>query len=51
MLGGFILGVAEAMTKGFISSQYSDAISFSILIIVLLIKPTGILGRRYRVKV
>ena len=51
MLGGFILGIAEAMTKGFISSQYSDAISFSILIIILLIKPTGIMGKKYRVKV
>jgi branched-chain amino acid transport system permease protein len=51
MLGGFILGIAETLTKGFISSQYSDAISFSILIIVLLIKPTGIMGRKYRIKV
>jgi branched-chain amino acid transport system permease protein len=51
MLGGFILGIAETFTKGFISSQFSDAISFSILIIVLLIKPTGILGRKTRVKV
>ena len=51
MLGGFILGVAEALTKGFVSSQYSDAISFSILIIVLLIKPTGIMGKKYSVKV
>ena len=51
MLGGFILGIAETFTKGFISSQFSDAISFSILIIVLLIKPTGILGRKLRVKV
>jgi branched-chain amino acid transport system permease protein len=51
MLGGFILGIAEAFTRGFISSQYSDAISFSILIIVLLIKPTGILGKKLRVKV
>jgi branched-chain amino acid transport system permease protein len=51
MLGGFILGIAETLTKGFISSQFSDAISFSILIIVLLIKPTGILGRKTRVKV
>jgi branched-chain amino acid transport system permease protein len=51
MLGGFILGIAETMTKGFISSQYSDAISFSILIIVLLIKPTGILGKKLRIKV
>ncbi|MDR2111148.1 MAG: branched-chain amino acid ABC transporter permease [Spirochaetaceae bacterium] len=51
MLGGFILGIAETFTKGFISSQFSDAISFSILIVVLLIKPTGILGRKLRVKV
>jgi branched-chain amino acid transport system permease protein len=51
MLGGFILGIAETFTKGFISSQFSDAISFSILIVILLIKPTGILGKRLRVKV
>ena len=51
MLGGFILGIVETFTKGFISSQFSDAISFSILIIVLLIKPTGILGKSSRVKV
>ncbi|MDR1176643.1 MAG: branched-chain amino acid ABC transporter permease [Treponema sp.] len=51
MLGGFILGIAETMTKGFISSQYSDAISFGILIIVLLIRPTGILGKKLRIKV
>jgi branched-chain amino acid transport system permease protein len=51
MLGGFILGIAETLTKGFISSQFSDAISFSILIIVLLIRPAGILGKHYRVKV
>ncbi|GHU47126.1 branched-chain amino acid ABC transporter permease [Spirochaetia bacterium] len=51
MLGGFILGIAETLTKGFISSQYADAISFSILIVILLVKPTGILGKKTRVKV
>ncbi|MCL2319540.1 MAG: branched-chain amino acid ABC transporter permease [Treponema sp.] len=51
MLGGFILGIAETLTKGFISSQFSDAISFSILIVVLLIRPAGILGKKTRVKV
>jgi len=51
MIGGFILGIAETFTKGFISSQFSDAVSFSILIIVLLIKPTGILGKNLSVKV
>ncbi|MDR0389571.1 MAG: branched-chain amino acid ABC transporter permease [Spirochaetaceae bacterium] len=51
MLGGVILGTAETMTKGFLSSQYADAISFSILIIILLVKPAGILGKKVRVKV
>lgn len=51
MLGGYILGIAETMTKGFSVSQFSDAISFSILIIILLVKPTGILGEKIRVKV
>jgi branched-chain amino acid transport system permease protein len=51
MLGGVVLGIAETMTKGYISSQYADAISFSVLIIILLVKPTGILGRRTRIKV
>ena len=51
MLGGYILGIAETMTKGFLVSQFSDAISFSILIIILLVKPTVILGEKMRVKV
>lgn len=51
MLGGIILGVAETMTKGFLSSQFADAISFSILIIILLVKPTGIFGKNTTVKV
>lgn len=51
MLGGYILGVAETMTKGFLSSQFADAISFSILILILLVKPTGIMGQKTRVKV
>ena len=51
MLGGFILGIAETLTKGYINSQYADAISFSILIIILLIKPSGLLGKNIRVKV
>jgi branched-chain amino acid transport system permease protein len=51
MLGGYILAIAETLTKGFISSQFSDAISFTILIIILLVKPTGIMGKKVRVKV
>jgi branched-chain amino acid transport system permease protein len=51
MIGGITLGIAETLTKGFLSSQYADAISFSILIIILLVKPTGILGKKTRIKV
>jgi len=51
MVGGVLLGVAETLTKGFISSQYADAISFAILIIILLVKPTGIFGKKRVVKV
>ena len=51
MLGGYILGIAETLTRGFISTQFADAISFSIMIIVLLVRPSGILGKKYRVKV
>ena len=51
MLGGYILGIAETLTKGYLPSQYADAISFSILIIILLVKPTGIMGEKIRVKV
>ncbi len=51
MLGGYILGIAETMTKGYLSSQFADAISFGILILILLIKPTGIMGKKIRIKV
>lgn len=45
MLGGLLIGIAESLTKGYISSQLADAVVFGILIIVLLVKPTGIFGR------
>ena len=51
MLGGIILGIAETMTKAYISSQYADAISYCILIVILLVKPSGILGKKTHVKV
>lgn len=51
MLGGVVLGIAETMTKAYISSMYADAISYSILIVILLVKPTGLLGKNTRVKV
>jgi branched-chain amino acid transport system permease protein len=45
-VGGLLLGVSEALVAGFISSAYRDAISFVILIVVLVYKPTGIFGRQ-----
>lgn len=45
MLGGFIMGIVEAFSKAFISSQLADAIVYGILIIVLLVRPSGILGK------
>lgn len=51
MIGGILLGVIENLSKGYISTQLSDAIVFSVLIIVLLVKPTGILGKKIREKV
>lgn len=51
MVGGVILGVAETMVKAYLSSQYADAISYCILIVILLVKPAGLLGKKVRVKV
>ena len=51
MLGGILLGVIENLAKAYISSQLSDAIVFSVLIIVLLVRPTGLLGRKLSEKV
>lgn len=50
-IGGILLGIIEILSKAYISSQLSDAIVFGVLIIVLLVKPTGILGRNIQEKV
>ncbi len=50
-IGGLLLGVIEILSKACISTQISDAIVFLVLIIVLLVRPTGILGRKIQEKV
>ena len=50
-IGGILLGIIENPAKAYISSQLSDAIVFSVLIIVLLVRPTGILGKKMTEKV
>ncbi|MBQ4075562.1 MAG: branched-chain amino acid ABC transporter permease [Clostridia bacterium] len=51
MLGGLLMGMAESMTKGYISSSLADAVVYGILIIVLLVKPAGLLGKKTSEKV
>src|SRR5271165_6718521 len=51
MLGGLLIGLAESFTIGYISSTYSNLLVFALLIIVLLVRPSGLLGRAQLQKV
>ena len=51
MIGGLLMGISEYMVVGYISSTYRDAIAFVILILVLLFRPAGLLGRNVTEKV
>ena len=51
MIGGIILGLIEILARAYISTELSDAIVFACLIIVLLVKPTGLLGKKINEKV
>jgi branched-chain amino acid transport system permease protein len=51
MIGGLLLGIIEILAKAYISTQLADAIVFAVLIVVLVVKPTGILGKNIQEKV
>ena len=51
MIGGILLGVIEIFSKAYISTELSDAIVFAVLIVVLLVKPDGLLGKHVSEKV
>lgn len=46
ILGGLLIGLVETMTKAYVSSSLADAVTFSLLIVVLLVKPAGLLGKK-----
>ena len=51
MLGGILLGIIEIFAKAYISTQLSDAVVFAMLILVLIVKPDGLLGKHINEKV
>lgn len=51
MLGGIVLGIIESLSKAYISTELADAIVFGVLVIVLLVRPSGLLGKRKNEKV
>ena len=51
MIGGLVLGILEIFCNAYISTEFSNAIVFAVLIVVLLVKPTGLLGKTIQEKV
>lgn len=51
VIGGFVIGVLESFVAGYVSSGYRDAIAFAVLIVVLVVRPQGILGKKIHHKV
>ena len=51
MIGGILLGVIEILARAYISSELADAIVFGVLIVVLIFRPTGLLGKQIHEKV
>ena len=51
MIGGYFIGIVEVLVSGYGNSMYRDGVVFAILILVLIIKPTGLLGKNTREKV
>ena len=51
LVGGVLLGVIEILGKAYVSTELADALVFAVLIVVLLVKPTGLLGKPVQEKV
>jgi len=50
-LGGLVLGLAESLAAGYISSAYEDVFAFGVLVLILILRPSGLLGRAVKQKV
>ena len=51
MIGGFLLGIVEALVSGYWSTNFRDPVVFGLLILILIIKPAGLLGKHRKEKV
>jgi branched-chain amino acid transport system permease protein len=51
MLGGLVIGVVRAMSDQYIAARWTNAVVFTILILILVFRPSGLLGARLREKV
>ena len=51
MIGGYFIGIVEVFVSGYLDSMYKDAVVFAILILILIIKPAGLLGKNTGEKV
>lgn len=51
MIGGILLGIIESISKAYISTELADAIVFGVLVVVLLVKPSGLMGKNSTEKV
>jgi len=51
VLGGLVLGIAETMGAGYISSAYEDVFAFGLLVLILILRPAGLLGKAVKQKV
>ena len=45
MLGGLVLGLAESFTTGYLSGDYEDVLAFALLVLILIFRPAGLLGK------
>ena len=51
MLGGFLIGIVEAMSDNFLQPQWTQAVVFAVLILILVFRPSGLLGQQVAEKV